>query len=244
MMRRSVFALVTLAVLATVLACSPLNFGRRTTGSGQLENRTYDLADFSALDVSHAFEVNVQRGDSYSVVVTADDNLFRYLTVTRRGSTLRLGVDPDAGTVFGTITLRADITMPELTAVSLSGASRCNVSGFASGQDLSAELSGASTLDGDMSVVDARFELSGASRAELAGSAEDLTIDLSGAASLDLSDFRAVNARANLSGGSRASLDVSGRLDYDVSGGSHLDYSGNPSLGATERSGGASVGPR
>jgi hypothetical protein len=229
-------------------------------GSGNLETQEIDFSGFTSVEVGHAFEVEIVRSDSYSLSITADDNLFEHTQVSQEGETLKVGLKPLLGYVSGT--LRAEITMPALTRLDLSGATRGSIEGFSSPEDFDLDLSGASSLDmsdmaasdiqfdlsgasrvgGDITATgDGHFDLSGASRVELAGSASDIVIEASGASAVELASFPVNNANVKLSGASHATLNLDGRLDADLSGASKLSYIGEPTMGTINTSGGSTV---
>jgi hypothetical protein len=112
-------------------------------GSGDMTTQTYDYSDFSHLQVENAFVVEVQRGLSYSVSVTVDDNLVDYLQISKSDNTLKLSVR--AGYSYPNATFQAKVTMPNLEQLTLSGASRATVSGFNAQDDLKLLISGASS---------------------------------------------------------------------------------------------------
>jgi len=114
--------------------------------------------------VSHAFDVEVTSGDAYQVSITVDDNLWDYLDVRQTGQTVNIGLKRSHS--YTNVHLEADVTMPELSGLILSGASRGDVSGFSSAEPLDIKLSGASSLNMDnLEAGNTKFELSGASKA-------------------------------------------------------------------------------
>lgn len=233
--------------------------GGPIVGSGDLVTEEYDLTDFTRIEVSHAFEVEVRRGDQHSVSITVDDNLLDRLRVEQDGDTLRIGFE--RGLDFGTATRRATIVLPEMRALSLSGASDANLSGFASDDPLDLRLSGASSIaldqvtsgaidleasgasrvTGRLRAADVRFEASGASRIELEGSGEEAELEASGASRLRLDDFTLRAATVRLSGASNAGVNVSRTLSAELSGASTLEYSGDPSIRDVETSGASQI---
>lgn len=213
------------------------------TGSGRVVTLEEDVAGFEEVDVSHSFEVDITRGESFSVVVRVDDNLRERLQVVKRGNALMIGLEPGTLPNLGKATLEAEVTMPELTGIELSGASHVTIAGFESAKPLDVHASGASELRGDIEAGEARFDVSGASRVGLKGSANDLIVDGSGASRIDLSGFDVVDAEVDLSGASTARVRAGGRLDAQASGASHVTYAGSPSLGRAETSGASSVKP-
>jgi hypothetical protein len=212
-------------------------------GSGEVVTLEEEITGFDELEVSHAFDVDVRQAEEFRVVVRADDNLREYLRVVRQGDTLMIGLEPGSPASLGSATLEAEVTMPELTGVALSGASHVTVEGFESAEPLVVDASGASELRGQIEAGRARFDISGASRLRLAGSAHDVAVDGSGSSRIDLSDFAVGDAEIELSGASTASVRVSGRLDVRASGASRVTYAGEPALGEIETSGASSVKP-
>jgi len=134
--------LVLLLVVTSMMAS--VGCGPPVTGSGNVETREYDFGDFTRLDVSYAFDIKVTRASSYSISVTADDNLFEYVIVSRRGDTLVLTMRSNH--LYLHTTQEATITMPDLERLELSGASWGDVSGFTSSDKLGMYLSSASSL--------------------------------------------------------------------------------------------------
>jgi hypothetical protein len=137
--------------------------------------------------------------------------------------------------------LKAEITMPELVGMYLSGASNAEISGFSSAKEFVADLSGSSSLRGDIESGDSTFDLSGSSNLTLNGSGGDLGVDASGSSNVDLTDFPVDNAIIDASGDSRVTVNTDGRLDADASGASYVRFLGNPTLGEINTSGGSSV---
>lgn len=129
------------------------------------------------------------------------------------------------GYSYQDITLRAEISMPDLYKLEFSGGIQGSVKGFTSPHDFVISLSGGSTI-------------------LLEGAANDLTISGSGGSHLYLSDFLVRDATVNLSGGSDATINLDGSLVGDLSGGSHLKYVGEPTSVTVNTSGGSTVGPQ
>lgn len=252
------YSLISLIMICCLLI-SVINCGGVVTGSGKLETWTIDNENFTKLDIHNAFQVDIISSDSFSIEITADDNLFEFLDIRQRGNTLNIGFKWNY--VYRNTTQTAIITMPAIERLDLSGASRGAISGFISSERLEIDLSGASYLDldglesgdtyfdvsgassilGSIETADSYFDLSGASKAELSGSAIDVILDISGASSAKLANFTITDARVDLSGASRATINTSGKLDLDLSGASRLTYLGSPKLGRMDISGGSSI---
>ena len=228
-------------------------------GSGNLETEQFNFSDFTRVDVSSAFDVEIDQSGSYSVSIKADDNLFEHIQVTKDGETLKIGLKTLI--TLGSATLEAKITMPELRGLDLSGATQGTVTNFSSTENLDVELSGASSLDlvgvsagdvkldisgasrvtGDIDAGDANVEVSGASNVQLEGSANDIVVDASGASRIKLAAFPVNNADVTLSGASNGTVSLEGTLDADLSGASKLEYIGEQITMGTINTSGAST---
>jgi len=211
-------------------------------GSGNLETEQYAFANFTRVEISTAFEFEIEQSSSYSINVTADDNVIDYVQVSQDGQTLKIRV----GTVptLRRATLKASVTMPQLGGLTVSGASRGTVYDFNSTEAVDITVSGASRVIGDITAGDVEFHIDGASTIQLEGSANDMTARVSGASRFSLDDFTVNNANVNISGASTGTINLDGRLDANVSGASTLLYIGDPVMGTINVSGASSLGKK
>ena len=138
--------LVLFLLVALLVGCTPP--GIPISGSGNVVTQEEDISAFDKLDVSEAFKVDIRQGETFSVVVRVDDNLVKYLQVIKEGNTLKIGLKP--GISVRAATRQAEVTMPELAGLDLSGASRASITGFKSTKSLDVDVSGASQLRGDI----------------------------------------------------------------------------------------------
>ena len=216
------------AIVSTVIALKGWPAG--LVGSGNLESESYAFSDFTEVEISSAFEFEIEQSSSYSINVTADDNIMEYVQVSKDGQTLKIGLRTGVGIFLGpvSVTLKASVTMPQLNGLTASGASHGTVSGFNSAEDLDITVSGASRVTGDITAGDVQFGISGASTIQLEGSANDIDANVSGASHLNLDDFTVSDVDVNFSGASSGTVNLNGRLDANLSGASTLWYIGEP----------------
>lgn len=210
-------------------------------GSGNLTTVEKPVSGFTQLEVHHGCRLDLRRGESYSVVIRIDDNLVDYLEVVQEGGRLRIGMKRGS---YSNVHLEADVTMPHLEELGLSGGSEAGLSGFSSESRVSLSLSGGSELRGDLDAGEVEFSLSGGSEIRLEGNAGDIRIHGSGGSQIDLGEFEARDVTIELSGGSEATVNVDGNLGGSLSGGSTVYYQGSPTLGSLSRSGGSQVIPK
>jgi hypothetical protein len=191
------------ALIAACLASCTLPYG--LIGSGARETRSFALEGFSALDICCGMQVVLSGGDDFAVSITADENALSAIRARVVDGTLRLELDPGQGGSFVTGRLEAQVTMPVLEALTLSGGAQLRLGDSApQAGDLRLEAHGGSQahLSG-LSTQRAQVTLSGGAYAELAVS-EDIAYDLSGGAHLDYTGEPSIS-RAVTSGGASAS---------------------------------------
>jgi hypothetical protein len=155
------------------------------TGSGNVVTQEMAITDFDKVDISQGFQVDISQGDEFSVVIRIDDNFEEYLQVVKEGSTLKIGLEQNR--IYSDATLQAEITMPELVGLDLSGGSRASVSG--SGEDIAIDASGGSGADlASFTVVNANVDASGGSQ---------VTVNVSGTLNVDASGGSQVSYLGN-----------------------------------------------
>jgi len=242
-MRKYRVFLVVLLTVAMLLGCTvPSNSGVTVTGSGNVVTQEEDFSGFENLEVSHAFRVTIRQGDAYRVVIRVDDNLVQYLRVSQVGDTVEIGLT--SGVSVLRATMEAEVTMPALGELELSGASSATVTGFDAEEAFRANLSGASKLQGNLQAGDVRLDISGASNVSLTGSASNLTLNASGASKVDLSEFRVNDGTVEASGASTATVYALGKLYLEATGASHIYYLGSPTIERLETSGASTIGQK
>lgn len=215
----SIILIVAMSILGAVYVSGYWHTIVPLVGSGNLDTEVFDISDFTIVEVGYGFEVEIDQSSSYSIRITADDNVFSKVQVSKRGNTLKIDLIPG---IYQTATLQAEITLPDLVGLEFSGGTRGSIQGFHSSHDFVLALSGGSFV-------------------EMEGAADDLIVEASGGSHLDLTNYSIHNVNVLLSGGSHGTINLDGQLDANLSGGSHLYYLGDPTLGDITASGGSTV---
>jgi len=251
-MKRHIAQLILIGLVVPVtlsLGCeATVPIPRVVSGSGKIVTKEIDYRDFTKVEIGSVFEVELIEGGAYLTKITANDNLFDYINISKDGETLKINLTPNYN--YRDVTLKAQISLPKLAGLYLYGATKGNILGFQSSNDFELKLSGASSLTMDMEAGDVKFDLSGAttvngnleardadfqiseaSIAELEGSARKMALTTSGASKVKLADFTLEQATISLSGASEANVTVNGRLDVALTGASKLHYKGDPMIG-------------
>ena len=232
------------------------------TGTEETETRQYNFTEFTRVDIGSTFSYEIEQSDSYSISITANNNLFDDIKVTKEGQTLKIEREiPWTLFDIGSDRPKAVITMPQLYGLDSSGATNGAVSRFSSTDDLDIIVSGASSVElvkitaggiyfdisgasdvaGDLKTGGIDLDISGASLIQLEGTASDIDIEASGASHLNLAGLTVNNASVTFSGASDGTVNLNGRLDIKLSGASELEYTGEPTLGEMDITGASTL---
>lgn len=202
---------------------------------GERVTRTYELADFDAIESHSAFRLTVRQAPTFRVAVTVPERAVDDVRVRREGSQLRFSLEH--GLLDGEA--HAVVELPVLRRLEAYDASRVVLEGLSSTGLVELKLRAASRIEGDLAAESLNLELEAASRAELSGSVVGLRLEASGLSEARLRGLSSRRAGVELSGASTATIRVSEWLDVEASGLSVLRYVGDPRLGRIELSGGA-----
>ena len=248
---------ITVIVLASGMAVS--SCGEIVAGSGVTQTFEMNYADFSRVEITTGFDVEITRSDNFFVSITVDKALYEYLTIAQRGDTLHIGLKPN--NTYPASARLGVINLPDLRRLELSGGSKAKVSGFnmthtvdfvVSGAskltldpmqsgDTSFVVSGGSTADGNIQAAKCSTDASGGSTIKLTGTAASLKLGASGNSTITVDELPVSTASVKLDGGSYAAITVSDLLDVNLGGGSELVYTGSPKMGTIAISGGAKL---
>ncbi len=162
---------ILLVVAALIAGCGVVSL----TGSGNVVTQEEAITGFDKLDISQGFQVEVNQSDTFSVVIRVDDNFAEDLQVEKEGTTLKIGLEQNR--IYNDATLKAEITMPKLVGLDISGGSRVTANG--SGEDIAIDASGGSGVDlASFPVMNANVDASGGSQ---------VTVNVSGRLNVDAS---------------------------------------------------------
>ena len=186
--------------------------------------RQFNARDFSKVDVSGAFVVRFRRGDAYKVVADGREKDLDDMNVEADGNTLEVSMERN-GNLFDWSNRKRiglTITVPAITDLKMSGASKASLAGFGPYNNLNIDLSGAcrTVFDGDVKKMS--IGLSGASNVILRGRATELNADLSGASKIEATGLAVDRAEVDASGASHADLGQVGSLNSETSGASKV----------------------
>lgn len=203
--------------------------------------RQKEFFDYQRIDVESAFTVYLNFSDTEEKIeIEANDNLHQYIEVDKVGGTLKIGFRNNTN-VNGSATLNAYITIKNISGYSATGASRFILNDPLTVENTDIFLSGAGSFTGDLEVINLSANLSGASTLNLIGSCESFDIEASGASNIYDFSFRCDYLNINLSGASNASLTINHSFDVNASGASIFRYKGEGKVNSQKLTGGSKI---
>lgn len=205
-------------------ACDPTAI----VGEGGLITENRNIDDFDRLDISIPGEVHVTKGQTFKVVVKAEETLMPFLETELHAGKLHIYFSHNVRDVDG---LEVEITMPELNQVQVSGSAHLHTDGVFSGSDLDLGLSGSGRIHmDDIDFEDISANVSGSGSLELQGVADAINAQVSGSGKIDAVQCPAQTAEAHVSGSGEIRLQVVKMLKAYVSGSGNVWYEGNPAV--------------
>ena len=175
---------------AALIAVLPLS--ARTVADPELnakqETKEYKFNNFTGIDASWIYQVELVQAPRHAVRVDAPDFLMPFVNVDVRGGILVLSVGDLPRDVRRRVEngsrnqVRVYVSMPDLTVLRMSGAAKLTAKGdFSSRKNFEMRLSGATTVQGlSIKASDADIDASGAAKFDLEGKFDKMNVRGSG----------------------------------------------------------------
>lgn len=208
-------------------------------GSGRIVTKDIPCGAFDRVQVDNTFQVDVTQGPGYSLLVSADDNLWDYVDIYNIGGILHVGMKSGN---YQNAHLTAKITLPRLAAIEVNGAASAQLHSIEDPDGrIDIRAGGASSLDGEVRCREIHVGVTGAATVSLRGGAEEMTLDVDGASHARLEQFHTRFTRARVADAADASIFASRELEFEVTGAAHFTYAGHPMIRRAESSGASKV---
>lgn len=177
-----------------------------TEGSGVAATQTRHLAPFHSVQLAGSNNIVIHVGEKQSVVVKADTNLLDRVTTKVQSGELVVGNTP--GSLQPKSPMSVDVTVPTLTALTLSGSGNIVVGGVKT-ENLEVTLPGSGTLTGS-------------------GTATRLHVAIDGSGTVQFTGLVAGDVRAAVDGSGSIFVTATRSLDGSVAGSGSILYTGSP----------------
>lgn len=204
-----------------------LNFGG-ITGSGPIQTETRSVSDFKSIDLEISGDVEVTVGESYSVEVSAHQNLLPVIKTTVENGKLLIFADQN---IYNSSDIKVKVTAPAFDGFSVSGSGTIRVVNALQGDKMDMRVGGA----GDIVCLQGNFNqlntsIGGSGTIELGGNATTMQSDISGSGDVKAKGLTAQNLEVSISGSGTVTADVETSLKISISGSGDVFYSGSPTV--------------
>lgn len=179
-------------VLFTFIGCSV-----GVDGNGKVVKRSISLTDFNELQVNGAFHTMIRQGDTPSLEVEMDENLFQYLEVKQEAGELTIETERP---IRKSKARNLYLTVVNLEDVQVNGANERETRGGLKGNSLYIQANGASELKIEYYGSELDLQANGGSEINLRGSVEGLGVQVKGAAEVRAFEMRASSVKVEVSG--------------------------------------------
>jgi len=202
---------------AALLLCSATLFAQ--------DKASRKLEKFTSISVSEGIEVNLIKGNTYEVKITAHNvDLEEILTEVSEGH-LKVHLD---GNNHNNVNVSIDVTFVSLEAVKASSAADVKSSSVIEANSFKVKASSAANIGLQLKVGSLSVSASSAADVVLSGTADSQTVNISSAADYKAFDLKSKTAEVSASSAADARVYASESLEANASSGATVKYKGNP----------------
>lgn len=225
MMKRNIILMIIAVMVVMLGGCNGANSDRYIEPKGKVVSQSYRLKNYTKLNISKDFTVNIRKGVDYEATITTNEDLFEYLDVYVSNGTLYATYREDTIIVRPTITL--DIVIPTLEAVSAKNDSKVEMKDtLTSISNFAVELKNDAALRASIEAFSLKATLSNDSKLVMLGVIESLNIEGTNDAMIDLRNVNAKKATVNLKNDAICSINISDNVDVTAKSDSNLNVYG------------------
>ena len=196
------------------------------------DRKVLDIENFNEIKANGSFEIEIIQADDYSIEVKGTRRLMDDADIFKSGNKLVLDFDREWDW-FKRYNrhekIGVTITMPDIEAIDLSGASKVYIRNF-KGDDIAFDLTGASYVQALVDINEINADLSGASKLVVKGGGTSLKADISGASTLEAANYSAEYVKVEASGASKGEVYSTKEIEIDASGASRVKYNGTENV--------------
>jgi len=242
------FFLITLLMLPA-LACNSTVIGNTVYGTGKIDTKSYDVSGFSGVTLEGFGDVYVTQGDTESLSVETDDNIFDQLDIRVRAGSLVLGTKPNVSlnptkpiiyhltvkdlnniTLAGSGNIYSESIQTSGMKVMVAGSGNVEVQGL-NGTDLSISLPGSGNITlKEIAVRSVDTSINGSGDIRLDGMADKQTISVNGSGKYIAGDLETASANISIAGSGDLTVWATDTLDIRVNGSGDVAYYGRPTV--------------
>lgn len=225
-MRKAIIGAVAVGA-AAVSACGEAH----SEDAGPAVSRTYQVGNFTEVEVAGPFDVDIRTGANPGVVARGNQKLIERLEVEVRGD--RLVVRPKRERRwFGSWDFvrgkgQVSVTVPMVRAATLAGAGNLTINAV-KGNDFDGQIAGSGNLRVDsVEVQSLKLGIAGSGDAiARAGRTQRAEYEIAGSGGVDARGIQAQDLKVSIAGSGNIRAHATGSADVDIMGSGDVDVTG------------------
>ena len=178
-------------------------------GFGTLNVYPVEVSAFDQIALFGPVNLKIKQGEVQDVSVLAEPEIFEYVSYEVNDGRLEIGIKENISCFFTEVGVVIEITVPDLEALFVVGAS---------------EVSSI----GDLELDDLRIDATGLAVLDLSGTVDNLVLDASGEMQLRGFDLVSQEVRITVSGRANVEITCEDTLTITVLGSATIKYKGTP----------------
>lgn len=197
-------------------------------GSGPVKTESRSEADFHAIDLDVAGDVELRVAEQFSIEVQAQENLLPLLKTEVKNGSLHIYFSER---VSHSENVKILVSGPAFDDLSVSGSGEITVVNLLQSERLNLSIAGSGDIKMPQGTIGAlECSIAGSGGIELGGSANASEIHISGSGDVEAKQMTINDLRANISGSGSVTAHVVQVLKASISGSGDIFYSGDPSV--------------
>ncbi|WP_340111691.1 head GIN domain-containing protein [Maribellus mangrovi] len=227
-----------LALLSVPLLFSSCIFSPSMRGNENVVKQEREVDPFDEIKVSRGINLYLTQGESFALIIEADENLLEVIETEVAGDEL---IIRSTANVKSAKSFKVFVTAPEFEAIK--GLAGCNI--FSETELSTSELvlraSAGSNFNLEISAKTVDVSASAGSNMKLKGLAEDFYGKASSGSNIKAEDLKSTKAEVKVSSGANIWITASKRLEANANSGGNIFYAGEPSDTDVHKSSGGNV---
>ncbi|AWH83616.1 DUF2807 domain-containing protein [Flavobacterium album] len=233
-------AIVAVATALLFFSCGfEANF-KSMDGSGNVVTKERKLTgDYKAISAGRGIDVVIEQGDSYAVIVEADDNLQSHITTKVEGGELKISADVN---IRNATSKKVIVKMPHIESIESGSGASVTSRNTLKGETIDLSSGSGSSIDVTIDAKNSTCESGSGSTLTVAGKTDNLETESSSGSSLNARKLAAKKVKAEASSGSTITVNPAESLSAEASSGGSVNYVSTPANLTKKASSGGSVG--
>ncbi|MEM8909468.1 MAG: head GIN domain-containing protein [Bacteroidota bacterium] len=202
-------------------------FDNCISGRGETISREVSMAEFIGIKLEIDAEVFVTQGNTQSVLIEAEQNIFNLIELDVQNDIWEIEFDE---CVRDYDDIQIFITLPTIRLLSIAGSGLIRGENLFEVNRIDLDILGSGDIDVAIDALEVDAEIAGSGKMFLEGNAEEFDFETSGSGDFRAFDLSTQEGKVELNGSGDAEVQVANLLDIEINGSGDVYYRGFPAL--------------